>query len=136
MLPEFVAGTAISVILLALLLWLLIKRLAVNNNKANRVAALYLLPVFITIVLVLVTVFLVYPRVMDIPYIVADNFELIETDVEQTMLERSGLVVNGRHMFMPKRVQPKPGTSVRLYVTPYSSYVMRMDLLVEETTDN
>ena len=71
MLPEFIAGTAISIILLVLLLWLLIKRLAVNRNKANRVAAFYLLPVVITLVLIGVFVFLVFPRVMDVPYVLA-----------------------------------------------------------------
>ncbi|HHT45462.1 MAG TPA: hypothetical protein GXZ89_08230 [Fastidiosipila sp.] len=135
MLPEFIAGTAISIILLVLLLWLLIKRLAVNRNKANRVAAFYLLPVVITLVLIGVFVFLVFPRVMDVPYVLADNYEVIEADIDESMLVRTGLSVNGRHLFMPSRALPKPGTSVRLFVTPHAGYVMRMDTLVNEASD-
>ena len=60
---------------------------------------------------------------------------MIEADIDESMLVRTGLSVNGRHLFMPSRALPKPGTSVRLFVTPHAGYVMRMDTLINEASD-
>lgn len=136
MLPEFIAGLAVSLLLASLLFWFLQKRLRLNRNKANTIAPFYLLPVVITVLLILVTLVLVFPRILDLPHIIADNYEVVETDVSPGILVPTGVRVDGQHYFVPHRNLPKTGTKVRLYVTPNAGYVMKIDTIAEEATED
>lgn len=135
MLPEFITALSVSLFLAGVLFWLLIRRLRLNRNKANTFAPFYLLPVVLAVLIAAVAVLLVFPRIKDIPHILADNYEVVETTIETAMLTPNGIVVNDRQYHLAARLMPKAGTRVRLYVTPFSDYIMRVDALDAGATE-
>lgn len=135
MYTEFSVSLVVSVLLAGIIIWLLVKRLRINRNKSNKIAVLYLLPVTLTALLLAVIIWLVIPRAMDIPNVISGNFDVVETELTEDMLVKTGIVVDKQHYFLLAKNQVKPGGYVRLYVTPNAGYVMRVDILQIETPD-
>lgn len=137
MLTSFMIALFVGLLLAAALFWLLIRRLRVNWNRANRSPWLYLLPVFITLAFIWVSVTQVYPRVLDIAYIASGNFDIEDVVIGREMADGAALRLERGAVLIPRSEIPAAGTNVRLFITPHSRHVIKLETIaVDQATAN
>lgn len=114
-----------------LLIWLC-RALQTNWARQNRIGISYLLPIMLSILLVLVTIFEFKPRFLDFMGGFRDNLKTYTLEPEQLDIRGHSLYILGQRFVLNPEQQDIPsGHAYRVSVAPHSGLVIKIEEVAE-----
>lgn len=119
------AGHALITLVLVLIL---IRRLRINHERRNRHGFLYLLPVFLTVLILFQAVSFTIPRLLDTTDILRGFYESKTGTVEKIDFLNNAMTIDGeRYFYNPLIHKPQVGDQLVITYTDYSGYISDME---------
>ncbi|MGI6298878.1 MAG: hypothetical protein ACOX1T_06860 [Saccharofermentanales bacterium] len=107
-----------------------------NNLRRNKRAISYLAPVFLSIVLILVTAFFTMPRLQDLVFLLSGNFEMQKVELTASNIRWLTIEIDDKNYIYNKlQYELQPGTSYQITALPNSRHIIRLEPIAEDTAD-
>lgn len=128
----FALTLLICLVLSGTLLVGLIISLKINWARQNRRPISFLMPVFLTIVFMLTTLYLTVPRLLDSVFLLNNNYSIEEIHIEDGDIGWNSLTDGTRVFFYNQaKFHPESGKNYRISYTPHSLYIVSMTEVIE-----
>jgi hypothetical protein len=129
----FLSGLILSICTSSALFIGLLKALQINWERRNRRPISYLSPVLLTVVLLVLTVSLAVPRLLDTVQLIAGSLEIDEIQVGAGDIGWNTLKDGKRRFtYSQWKYDVKPGHTYQITYTPRSHAILNMTEVVEQ----
>jgi len=126
----FFINLGLHLLISCVLLFVLLHYVSNNQNQKNKRGIAYLLPVFITALFLLQTVFFSAPRILDSVNVVKSSYLTVTGQVESVGFLNHSLVIDGKtYYYNPFVYKPKVGNELEISYTPNARYIAELALL-------